>query len=292
MSSGLVSAAEFAGRLPAPPTVSLAWSAFTLHVSEPPLHTTAAFADHLLASQISGRCRLRQAIGGRAVERWSGPGAISLAPAHVKGTWDANGPSRVIHLYIPDAFLSRVIVEEWGAEPGRVELVGQFLVRDPVIEDVMARMALEVENGSPLGPLYAESASEFLTRHIIHSYSSLSTPPQKAAGGLPARRLNLVLEYIDANVQQPVALHDLAELAGVSTRHFERAFRQAMGVAPHRYVLRKRVDAARHLLLHQPAIPIEEIAVRAGFSSGTHLATAFRRQTGYSPRAFRRLHAR
>jgi methylphosphotriester-DNA--protein-cysteine methyltransferase len=144
MSSGLASAAEFAGRLPAPPTVSLAWSAFTLHVSEPPLHTTAAFADHLLASRISGRCRLRQAIGGRAAERWSGPGAI------------------------------------------------------------------------------------------------------------------------DANLHQPVALHHLAGLAGVSTRHFERAFRQATGVAPHTYVLRKRVDAARHLLLHQPTIPIEEIAVGPG----------------------------
>ena len=149
-----------------------------------------------------------------------------------------------------------------------------------------------MQNGSPLGPLYAESASEFLTRHIIHSYSSLSTLPREAAGGLPARRLNLVLEYIDANLQQHVALHHLAELAGVSTRHFERAFRQAMGVPPYRYVLRQRLDAARHLLLHQPPIPIEEIAVRAGYGSGTHLATAFRRQTGYSPRAFRRLHAR
>jgi AraC family transcriptional regulator len=275
MSSGLLSAAEFAGPLPAPPTVSLAWRAFTLHVSEPPLHTTAAFADHLLASQISGRCRLRQAIDGRAVERWSGPGAVSLAPAQIKGTWDATGPSRVIHLSIPDAFLSRVIAEEWGAEPGRVALVGQFLVRDPVIEDVMARMALEVENGSPLGQLYAESASEFLTRHVIHSYSSLSTPPREAAGGLPARRLNLVLEYIDANLQQPVALHHLAGLAGVSTRHFERAFREAMGVAPYRYVLRKRVDTARHSSFSSPRSPSR----RSPFGPGSAAAPTSRRRS-------------
>lgn len=292
MKPGLVSATEFADRLPAPPTVSLAWSAFTLHVSEPPLHTTAAFADHLLASQMSGRCRLRQEVDGRAIERWSGPGAVSLAPAHVKGTWDATGPSRVIHLYIPHAFLSRVIAEEWGAEPGRVELISQFLVRDPVIEDVMNRMALEAQSGSPLGQLYAESASEFLTRHVVHSYSSLTTPPPKSAGGLPARRLNAVVEYIDANLRQPIALHHLATLAGVSTRHFERAFRQAMGVPPHAFVLKKRVEAARQLLLQQPTVPIQEIAALAGFSSGTHLATAFRRQTGYSPTAFRRLHAR
>ena len=156
----------------------------------------------------------------------------------------------------------------------------------------MARMAHEAQTGSPSGQLYAESASEFLTRHILQFYSSLSTPPPTATGGLPARRLKLVLEYIDANLQQSIALHHLAGLAGVSTRHFERAFRQATGAAPHTYVLRRRVDAARHLLLLQPAIPIEDIAGRTGFSSGAHLATAFRRQTGYSPSAFRRLHAR
>jgi hypothetical protein len=61
-----------------------------------------------------------------------------------------------------------------------VDFVGQFLVRDPVIEDLMTRMALEVKNGSPLGQLSAESAAEFRTRHVIHSYSSLSTPQRMA----------------------------------------------------------------------------------------------------------------
>jgi AraC family transcriptional regulator len=284
-----ISASRFMDLLPAPATVSLAWSAFTLHVSEPPLHVTAAFADHLLASQISGRCRLRQEVGGRSVEGWSGPGAVSLAPARVKGTWDATGTSRVIHLYIPHAFLSRVIAEDWDVEPGNVEIVGQFLVRDPVIEGVLTRMALEAQNGSPFGQLYAESASEFLARHIIHSYSSLSRPPPPSAGGLAARRLKVVLDYIEENLGQPIALHRLAELAGVSTRHFERAFRQALGVPPHAYVLGKRVNAARHLLLTQPTLAIDRIAKRVGLSSSSHLASAFRRQTGYSPTAFRRL---
>jgi len=146
-----------------------------------------------------------------------------------------------------------VIAEEWGVEPGNVEIVGQFLVRDPVIEGVLTRMALEARNGSRSGQLYAESASGFVARHIIHSYSSLSKPPPRA-GGLAARRLKAVLDYIEENLGQPIALHRLAELAGVSTRHFERAFRQALGVPPHAYVLRKRVTAARHLLLSQPTL--------------------------------------
>src|SRR4029077_12936829 len=144
------------------------------------------------------------------------------------------------------AFLSRVMAEEWGVEPGKVEIVGQFLVRDPVIESVMTRMALEAQSGSPSGQLYAESASEFLARHIIHSYSSLSKPPPRLRGGLSARSLKAVLDYIEESLGQPIALHRLAELAGVSTRHFERAFRQALGVPPHAYVLGRRVTAARH----------------------------------------------
>ena len=283
------SASRFVDILPAPPSVSLAWSAFSLTVSEPPLHVTAAFSDHLLASQISGRCRLRQEISGRAVERWTGPGAVSLAPANIEGTWDATGTSRVIHLCIPHVFLSRVITEEWGVDPGNVEIVGQFLVRDPVIEAVMNRMALEAQNGSPSGQLYSESASEFLARHIIHSYSSLAKPPPRRAGGLPARRLKVVLDYIEDNLGQPIALHRLAELASVSTRHFERAFRQALGVPPHAYVLGRRVTAARHLLLSQPKLAIGHIAKRLGFSSSSHLASALRRETGYSPTALRRL---
>jgi AraC family transcriptional regulator len=292
MNQPVNSASRIVDILPAPPSVSLAWSAFSLTVSEPPLHVTVAFTDHVLASQISGRCRLRQEISGRAVERWTGPGAVSLAPAHVEGTWDATGPSRVIHLGIPDAFLSRVIAEEWGVEPGKVEIVGQFLVRDPVIESVMTRMALEAQSGSPSGQLYAESASEFLARHIIHSYSSLAKPLPRLAGGLSARRLKAVLDCIEENLGQPIALHRLAELAGVSTRHFERAFRQALGVPPHAYLLRRRVTAARHLLLSQPRLSIEHIAKRVGFSSSSHLGSAFRREIGYSPTALRRLSSR
>jgi AraC family transcriptional regulator len=100
------------------------------------------------------------------------------------------------------------------------------------------------------------------------------------------------LDYIEENLAQPIALRQLGELAGISTRHFERAFRQATGVPPHAYVVRKRVARAQNLLLGEPGLTIDEIAVRAGFSSSSHLSSTFRRQTGYSPTAFRRLQSR
>jgi AraC family transcriptional regulator len=195
-------------------------------------------------------------------------------------------------LFVPDAFLSRVLTEHWAADPHNVEIRWQCLVRDRVIEGVMTRLAFEAQSGSPRGQLYAESACEFLAHHVIHAYSSLSTPPRLTTGGLPRRQLNIVLEYIEGNLAQPIALRHLAGLAGVSARHFARAFRQALGVPPYEYVLQRRIDVAQSLLLGQPKLTVGQIATRVGFSSSNHLAWAFRRKTGYSPGAFRRHNAR
>jgi AraC family transcriptional regulator len=288
-----VTASRFADLLNAPPSVSAAWDTFSLFVIRAtPVQATAAFADHALGLYLSGRHRIRREMAGRPVEGWSDPGTVNLTPPNVEATWRASGPSRGIVLLIPHAFLSRVISEHWEADPRNVEIIPQFLTHDPVIQGVATRLALEAQSASPSERLYSESACEFLAHHMIHSYSTLSEPPPRASGGLPGRRLKLILDYIEENLAQPIALRQLGELAGISTRHFERAFRQAIGVPPHAYVVRKRVALAQNLLLSEPGLSIDEIAVRAGFSSSSHLSSTFRRQTGYSPTAFRRLQSR
>jgi AraC family transcriptional regulator len=285
-----VSASQFVHLLPTPPDVSAAWNTFSLQRISPPERLEITFSDHVLGLHISGTHRLRHVLGGRLNEGRSDPGALHVIPAGVDLTVDASAPSKALVLFLPDAFLSRVIAEHWEADPRRVEIVRQFLTRDRVVESVMTDLELEARHGSPSGRLYAESACEFLAHHVIHSYSSLSLRSPRARGGLSGRRLKLVIDYIHDRLAQPISLRQLAQLAGVSPRHFERAFRQAVGAPPHAYVLGQRVAAAKHLLIAEPALGIEEVATRVGFSSGSHLATAFRRQTGYSPTAFRRLH--
>ena len=293
MDKSAVPASRSSDLLRALPKVSAAWDAFSLFVvGATPLQATGAFADNALGVYLNGRNRIRREVGGRSVEGWSDPGTMNLTPANFEATWEASGPSRAVVMLIPDSFLSRVISEHWEADPRNVDIIPQFLMHDPVIQGVATRLAQEVQSGSPSERLYAESACEFLAHHIIHSYSTLAAPAPRASGGLPARRLKLILEYIEENLAQPIALRQLAELAGISARHFERAFRQATGVPPHAYVVRQRIALAQNLLLSEPGLTIDEIAVRAGFSSSSHLASTFRRQTGHSPTAFRRQQSR
>jgi AraC family transcriptional regulator len=291
MDQRLISPSEFADFLPAPPK-TFAGTPFPLHVVDAtPLQASTAFSDPVLGLYKSGRHRTRRKAYGRLVEGWTDPGSVNITPANAYGTWEADGPSRAVVLFLPDALLSRVIAEHWEADPRRVEIIPQFLVRDPVIEAVVTRIAVEAQKGYPSGTLYVESACDFLAHHMLQAYSSLSKPPPRPCGGLPANRIKVVVDYIEENLAKPIALHELALLARVSVRHFERAFRQSLGVPPHTYVLGKRLSAARDLLLSQPTLSIERIARQVGFSSPSHLASAFRRQTGYSPTTFRRMQA-
>lgn len=65
-------------------------------------------------------------------------------------------------------------------------------------------------------------------------------------------------------------------------------FREAYGASPHQYILAKRVERAKALLLATD-LPIAEIALETGFSSQSHLTTAFGRFTGVPPAEFRRV---
>lgn len=232
---------------------------------------------------------MRRRQSGRLLEGWSDPGTVNLSPANAYARWEADGPFRAIVVFLQDAFLSRVVLENWEVDPRGVEIVPQFLVRDPVIEAVVTQLATEVHSDLSSGLLYADSACEFLAHHLLQRYSTLSKAPARSLGGLPAHRLKAVKDYIEENLGSAISLHQLADLARVGVRHFERAFRQSLGLPPHRYVLERRVSVARDLLLSWPMLSIEEIARRVGFSSSSHLSSAFTRRLGCSPAAFRRM---
>jgi AraC family transcriptional regulator len=281
--------ADFTEVLGVSPTESARWDPFFLRIVEDtPLQARVCFRDLALGVYLSGRHKIRRQIGNSVVEGWSDPGTINLTPPGVEGTWEASASSRAAVVVIRPEFVSRAIEEHWGADSSKVEIEKQFLIRDPVIESITLNLAREAASGSPAELLYAESGCEFLAHHLIYRYSNLSPSPPRSMGGLSSRRLRLVLEYIEDTLGQPIKLRELAALARISARHFERAFRQSTGLSPHGYVMDRRLHRARDLLINQPELPIEQIAFRLRFSTSSHFSSAFRRQTGLTPTVFRR----
>jgi AraC family transcriptional regulator len=105
-------------------------------------------------------------------------------------------------------------------------------------------------------------------------------------GGLAPVSLRRVIDYIEADLSRPFTIDGLAQVAGVSPRHFIRAFQESAGQTPLRFVHRLRVERAKRFLLdsHRTAT---EVALDCGFSHAQHFSTAFKKATGVTPSDFR-----
>jgi AraC-like DNA-binding protein len=110
----------------------------------------------------------------------------------------------------------------------------------------------------------------------------------KSHGGLSAASLRGVQDYIHSNLPATITLVELSRVAGLSRRHFLRAFRESVGDTPLGYVRTLRIEEAKRRL-SQGSQSITEVALDCGFSHAQHFATAFRRATGLTPSAFHRV---
>nr|WP_284709391.1 GlxA family transcriptional regulator [Marinobacter sediminum] len=92
-----------------------------------------------------------------------------------------------------------------------------------------------------------------------------------------------VAQLMEANIEEPIGLGELAALAGTSRRQLERLFLKHLGCTPSRYYLRVRLNRARRLLKQTPC-SIVEIASICGFVSATHFSRCYRKTMGLAPR--------
>jgi AraC family transcriptional regulator len=129
---------------------------------------------------------------------------------------------------------------------------------------------------------------EALGRVLIHELIRLdhgSTP--RVRGGLAGWQQRIVTGYVEDHLADPISLADLAELVGLSSYHFCRAFRQSFGVPPHRYHTSRRIDRAKALLA-KPAPSVTDIGLMVGFGETSSFSAAFRKATGLTPTAYHR----
>lgn len=100
------------------------------------------------------------------------------------------------------------------------------------------------------------------------------------------RRLLRAKDKMDAASHEEWPVRRLASVSGVSEAHFARSFKEAFGVPPHRYLLTRRLERAKALLL-ETHLPITDIAFRTGWASLGTYGRTFRDVIGETPSAFR-----
>ncbi|AMC99376.1 GlxA family transcriptional regulator [Halomonas chromatireducens] len=138
------------------------------------------------------------------------------------------------------------------------------------------------------GSELAESVSEhFVLERIRMADEPQQVPLRARLGHAPAPLVDAVM-LMEANIEEPLTTHELAEHLGISRRQLERLFKKYLQAVPGRYYLDLRLQEARRLL-RDSDLPAGEIAMKTGFSSPAHFSTAYRNHFGVTPRE-ERLH--
>jgi len=207
-------------------------------------------------------------------------GGIHIVPARIPhaGRWYSYAENLLVE--IAPELLAAVAPRQT-----HVELRPSLAIEDPWIAQSILALEDDVRCGSPVGPLYGETMGCALAAHLTRRYADFRKEPA-LCGGLSSQILSRVLQFIGENLDTNLSLQSLADLAQLDLYLFLRRFKQSVGLAPHQYLLRQRIERAKSLL-GDLELPITEIALRLGFASQSHFATAFRRIAKVSPRAYR-----
>lgn len=251
------------------------------------LDTVVQPADHVIAVHLAGPVRLRQTRDGRTRERAMHAGDVTITPVGPPVRWQQQGQSLALLLRLSPAYVRGVAGDECALDPDRFELRSVFTARDAEIDDFARRLLAGLEHESTDSRLYVETLTCELAIHLLRTYTA-GLVAEWPKTRLPPHKLRRAIEYIDANLCRQLTLSAIAAAVALSPGHFAHAFRAATGVAPHRYIVARRVEHAK-ALLRESDLPITEIADRIGCSSHSHFSVLFHRVTGVTPREFRAL---
>lgn len=98
--------------------------------------------------------------------------------------------------------------------------------------------------------------------------------------------LNPAIRYIEQHYAEPISMEKMANLAGLSSTHFNRRFQQLLRCTPTEYLRTVRVQTAGRLL-SSSSRPLADIAIDTGFTDQSHFTRCFHKSTGMTPRDYR-----
>ena len=248
--------------------------------------TGATPEKHVVWVQASGSGAWRQADDSRRGERAVRAGDVSVACAGRSREWMGTTDGTTLVLSVEPSFLDRILARVGDRAGGHVELQEVFGCSDAKLATIATTLWDEARQASVGSQLYAQSAITQLGLHLIRRYAR-ARPEAASSIPMPPHKLRLVKAHVEGNLAEDLSVEALARLAGMSPFHFAHAFRAATGMPPHKYVVQRRMEEAKALLM-ETDLTLAQIAHRVGLSQASHLSVAFHKATQVTPSAFRK----
>jgi AraC family transcriptional regulator len=214
-----------------------------------------------------------------SLEHQSLPGLVTLAPAGVTGHVSLRGIGEGTLIYFEDERRT----PRWLRGPGLCEPVTMV---DNVIVALTQQLLNTPETKAQDAGYAALLGNTLLAelRHVLAQSAQPAAPRGSRSGLLLA---HTAIQHVQQHLDSPLTVAALARRCGLGVTQFSNMFRGVTGATPHAYVRRARIDRACELL-RTTSLTIREVAEAVGFSGQSHFCTAFAREQGLTPSAYRR----
>lgn len=250
---------------------------------------SARFRNHVYTPHTHDTYVIGVIVGG--VERYRYRGTENLAPA---GSVLALDPGELhdgrpaedgyaYRMFYPSPALFEGALAEALDRPGPLPHFREAMLPDHGLYDALRTLHSGLDQGES-DPLRAET--DLLRALVAASLRHGNLGRRLRPAGREPLAVRRARDYLDAHLDAPVELADLAGAVGLSRFHLLRVFRATVGTTPHNYLTDRRV--ARAKLLLDGSLPLAEVAAACGFADQPHLNRVFKARVGVSPGQYRR----
>ena len=193
----------------------------------------------------------------------------------------------ILRFYLPVATLDQLAYDRGLGRVSGLRTIS-LGIQDPVMHGLALSMLAMVQQPGPAPALFSDSVALAFHAHVARAYGEPLKGGSVAGMGLAPWQLRRALAFIEAHLDGDPKVADLARECRLCASHFGRAFRQAVGMPPHQWLTKRRIERAKDLL-RDGGIPLAQIALACGFADQSHLTRSFTQSEGCSPGKWRRL---
>jgi AraC family transcriptional regulator len=251
----------------------------------PPQREPTITRPHQVGVSFSTHSGLEYESAGRAVRADIPAGAVFVTGEDGISWGGVNGTTEALEIYPDPVLVHRIASVKPGMEPGPMEpgIENALGVRDAVVFGMATVLKRAHVIGTDITDIEASTVAHRLVAHVVRAYGDRAAPAGRPpVGVLDRRTVDRVCELVDADLAATITLDRMADVAALSPFHFARAFKATTGLAPHRFVTARRIEAAKAALLTSNA-SVVRVAHQVGFSNVSHFRRVFRRELGVTP---------
>jgi AraC family transcriptional regulator len=209
---------------------------------------------------------------------------VFVPAGHEYSDWqEPRSLTRVVYFYFDPSKMPTLP----QADVAGTRLSPRLFFEDVTLWDTAVKLRKQIESAGSDNRLYVEALGVVLAHELVRLNAGIRPVEAPVRGGLAGWQQRIVTSYIEEHLSEQIPLATLARLVRLSPYYLCRAFKQSLGMPPHRYHNSRRIEHAKTLLA-KPELSVTEIGLTVGFSETSSFTAAFRKATGQTPTGYHR----